>query len=399
MRIDVIVPSVGESITKGMLGAWIVKNGDRVRAGEDLFELETEKATVSVPSPADGSLAILVAAGSEVSIGAIVGYIETEAGAVKEEVTQKPIERVVEKKPDERNAETAPGEKVTSDSVKQAKDILSPSVRRIVSEKKIDTGAIEGTGKDGRLTKGDVLDASENKVDAHTIAKRVPMSQIRKTIAKRLVQSRAEAAHLTTFNEVDMGAVMELRKENGEEFNSRYRIKLGFMSFFVKAVIEALREFPMVGGRIEGDEIVIPDFYDIGVAVSTERGLLVPVIRNADKLTFPEIERTISDLAIRARDKKLGLPELQGGIFTITNGGIFGSLLSTPIPNYPQSAILGMHTIQNRPVVRDDAIVARPMMYVALTYDHRLIDGREAVLFLIRIKEHVEDPKRLLIGM
>jgi len=278
---------------------------------------------------------------------------------------------------------------------------LSPAPRRIVEEEGIDPTTIKGTGKDGRITKGDLLSSLEEKPNESEGAqevKRIRMTEIRKTIARRLVLAKSEAAHLTTFNEVNMEAVLDVRKKYGEEFAQKYSIKLGFMSFFVKAAIAALKEFPLVNGRIEGDEIVLPDFYDIGIAVSTERGLLVPVIRNADSLSFAEIEAKVADLAVRARDKKLTLDELQGGTFTITNGGIFGSLLSTPIPNHPQSAILGMHAIQKRPiVVEGDRIVAKPMMYLALTYDHRLIDGREAVLFLVRIKEHIEDPEKLLL--
>jgi 2-oxoglutarate dehydrogenase E2 component (dihydrolipoamide succinyltransferase) len=396
MKTDVTVPAVGESITKGFLGTWMAASGDLVREGDDLFELETEKATVAVPSPASGVLEIIVASGTEVAIGQVVGRIETEAGERADEhaAPEKEPSPEKEREPEKEKPKTPKAR----DSLTETEPPLSPSVRRIVEERKIDPGTIKGSGKDGRITKGDLIEP-QPETEEKPETKRIPMSQIRKTIAKRLVQSRAEAAHLTTFNEVDMGAVIELRKKYGEDFSARFEVKLGFMSFFVKAAIEALRDFPMVNGRIEGDEIVVPDFYDIGIAVSTERGLLVPVIRNADKLSFAEIEITINSLAERARDKKLGLAELQGGTFTITNGGIFGSLLSTPIPNYPQSAILGMHAIQKRPVVRDDAVVIRPMMYLALTYDHRLIDGREAVLFLVRIKEHVEDPQKFLIGM
>jgi 2-oxoglutarate dehydrogenase E2 component (dihydrolipoamide succinyltransferase) len=355
MKQELKVPAVGESITEGQIAAWLKKDGEIVRKGEGIFELESEKASMTVPSPEDGKLEILVPAGAVVAIGKVVAYIDTDA-----KTASAPMAAAGEKPAVASEKAVVPSEKPPVANEKPA----------VVGEK------AEGAG----MT-------------------RSPLSMMRKTIARRLVQARQEAAHLTTFNEVDMEKLIRIRKELGEDFRAKYEVKLGFMSFFVKAAVKALQEYPVVNSRIEVDELVSPDFYDIGVAVSTDRGLLVPVLRNADRMSFGEIETKLGDLAARARDKKIELAELQGGTFTITNGGVFGSMLSTPIPNYPQAAILGMHSIQRRPVAVGDEVLIRPMMYLALTYDHRLIDGREAVLFLIRVKECIEDPERLILGL
>jgi 2-oxoglutarate dehydrogenase E2 component (dihydrolipoamide succinyltransferase) len=412
---EVTVPEVGESITSGILTAWLKEDGELVQEGEDLFELETDKATLAVPSPFSGLLHIAVEADTEVEVGQAIASIDTD-GAPAE----------AEKKP-------AMDESASS----RVSQKLSPAVQRIVSEHGLDVSSIQGTGKDGRLTKADALQAldkagnaaqeqaagkppkprSKPQKDAAAASAagpaqipetpstaerrqtRTPMTSIRKRIAERLVQAKQNAAHLTTFNEIDMLRVTEIRRRYRESFQNRHDIKLGFMSFFVKACCQALSAFPTVNATLDGDDVVAHNYVDMGIAVSTERGLIVPIIRDADKKSFPEIEREIAGFVVRAGEKKLTVDELTGGTFSITNGGVFGSLLSTPIPNPPQTAILGMHAIQQRPVVVDGEIVVRPMMYVALTYDHRLLDGREAVSFLVRVKELVEDPDALLLGL
>lgn len=410
MKEDVLVPSVGESITSGILASWIKKEGEQVEEGEDLFELETDKATVAVPAPADGTLHILIEEGQEVEIGQVVGDLTVGEDAAA------PVEKKVEKP-------AAPAASRSSAPSSEVAD-LSPAVRRIVKEQGISMADLKGSGPKGRITKEDALRAAEEKklsasapstapIEATGAARgpggqttatpaaerqtRVPMSRLRQTIAGRLVQARHEIALLTTFNEINMENVMALRKRYGEQFEKNHGVRLGFMSFFVKACCQALQRFPDVNAMIDGQEIVYNNFYDIGVAVSTERGLLVPVLRDADMMSFAGIEGTILDLAQRARDKKIAPDELAGGTFTITNGGVFGSLLSTPLPNYPQTAILGMHAIQKRPIAVDDQVVIKPMMYVALSYDHRLIDGREAVQFLVAVKTLIEDPQALLL--
>ena len=378
----VTVPAVGESIVDGVISVWYKKSGDYVKAGENLLELETAKASVAVPSPFEGRLEIMVKESETVSIGQKIAKIET---GIAQSVPVAPTAPVAPSAPAAAAAAAKP---------------LSPAARRIVEEKGIDAGMMKGTGKDGRLTKGDLI-ASVSSVEAPAADRpivRKPMSLIRKTIADHLAVARREAAYLTTFNEIDMKKLMEIRALHQTDFTEKHGVKLGIVSFFIKAGIAALMEYPAVNGRIEGDDIVTYGFYDIGVAVSTERGLLVPVIRNADQLSFAEMERKIADLGERARNKKISLPELQGGTFSITNGGIFGSMMSTPIPNHPQPAILGLHAIKDRPVAIDGQIAIRPMMYVALTYDHRLIDGREAVGFLSLIKELIEDPDKLFLG-
>ena len=413
MKEEVKVPSVGESIVEGVLMSWLKENGDFVRADEDLYEFETEKANVTVPSPYAGILEITVPAGTKITIGQVVAYIDTSitepAGAGIDVKKSEPG------KPAFSEEEPAPG-----GGRGRENNVLSPAVRRIVGEHDLDASRIKGTGRDGRITKEDALKAASveqersgapaaeagkgtersglvESIPGDERMKRVPMTPMRAAIARRLVAARLEAAHLTTFNEIDMERLMHVRKKHQLAFEKKHGVRLGFMSFFVKASVEALKEFPAINGRIEGDEVVYYDFYDIGIAVSTDRGLMVPVIRNADSLTFAEIEKKIADYAERAKNRKILLPELQGGTFSITNGGVFGSLMSTPIPNHPQPAILGMHAIKDRPVALQGEIVIRPMMYVALTYDHRLIDGREAVSFLVRIKEYIEDPDELLL--
>jgi 2-oxoglutarate dehydrogenase E2 component (dihydrolipoamide succinyltransferase) len=399
MKEDVLVPSVGESITSGILTAWIKKEGEQVEEGEDLFELETDKATVAVPAPADGSLHILIEEGQEVEIGQVVGDLTVA------EDTASSAEAKKEEKPAASATPTATRKRMAAVEVAD----LSPAVRRIVNEHGLSVTDLKGSGPKGRITKEDALRGAEAKkrtgaapaavVPTSERQTRVPMSRLRQTIANRLVQARHEIALLTTFNEINMENVMALRKRYGEQFKKNHGVRLGFMSFFVKACCQALKRFPGVNGMIDGQEIVYNNFYDIGVAVSTERGLLVPVLRDADMMSFAEIEKTILDLAQRAREKKIAPDELAGGTFTITNGGVFGSLLSTPLPNYPQTAILGMHAIQKRPIAVEDQVVIKPMMYVALSYDHRLIDGREAVQFLVAVKTLVEDPQSLLLDV
>lgn len=408
MKEEVKVPSVGESIVEGVLMAWIKENGEYVREDEDLYEFETEKANVTVPSPFSGVLEIIIPAGTKIAIGQVVATIDTGAA--------RPEQHTAKSETSDPSAQSAAAQEEAAQKTRggaksAGTSALSPAVRRIVEEENLDPSTIQGTGRDGRIKKEDALAAAarktagedepvnrtEEKSSGDGPVRRVAMTPMRAAIAKRLVAARREAAHLTTFNEINMEALMTMRKKHQDLFEKKHGIKLGFMSFFVKASVEALKEFPAVNGRIEGDEIVYYDFYDIGVAVATDRGLLVPVIRNADALSFADIEKKISDLAERAKNKKILLPELQGGTFSITNGGIFGSLMSTPIPNHPQPAILGMHAIKDRPVAVMGEVRIKPMMYVALTYDHRLIDGREAVSFLVRIKEYIEDPDELLL--
>jgi 2-oxoglutarate dehydrogenase E2 component (dihydrolipoamide succinyltransferase) len=428
MPIDIKVPSVGESVSEGTLVRWLKKDGDTVQVDDPIFELETEKATSEIPAPATGRLSIAVPEGSTVPIGATVGHITEpslvefvpEAPAANPRPLKTPVaedrsQPVVSQLPPSAQA----GEDGRQPAAKEdGRAPLSPAARRLAREAHVDAGEIAGSGRGGRVTREDVvshLQMHETRAvepqspspgpgtttpmapPAQTRESRRKMTGIRQRIAERLVTSRQTTATLTTFNEADLSAVMSLRQKYKEQFRERHGINLGLMSFFVKASIEALRAYPVVNSRIDGEEIVEQHYYDIGVAVSSERGLMVPVIRDADRLTLASIEKSIADMAERARDGRIRVSDLQGGTFTITNGGVFGSLLSTPILNPPQSAILGMHSIQKRPVVVDDQIVIRPMMYLALSYDHRLIDGRDAVLFLVRIKECIESPQRLLL--
>ncbi|MFO0991390.1 MAG: 2-oxoglutarate dehydrogenase complex dihydrolipoyllysine-residue succinyltransferase [Hyphomicrobiales bacterium] len=415
MAKEIRVPTLGESVTEATIAKWFKKEGDAVKADEPLVELETDKVTLEVPSPAAGRLAsIVIAAGETVNVGAILGAIEEGAAGASAE------------KPAARASEPAkPAVQPAAERPKTFTQPLSPAVRKMVEENKLDTSAIEGSGKDGRITKGDVIDelARPAKVEVPRVIQaappppppqsarplappddakreeRVKMTRLRQTIARRLKDAQNTAAMLTTFNEVDMSAVMELRAQYKDLFEKKHGAKLGFMGFFVKASIQALKDVPAVNAEIDGDEIVYKNYYHIGVAVGTDRGLVVPVVRDADRLSFADIEKTIAELGKRARDGQLQISEMQGGTFTISNGGIYGSLMSTPILNAPQSGILGMHKIQERPVVEKGQIVARPMMYLALSYDHRIVDGKEAVTFLVRIKEYLEDPQRALLDL
>jgi 2-oxoglutarate dehydrogenase E2 component (dihydrolipoamide succinyltransferase) len=396
MPVEIKVPSVGESITEGSIARWIKRAGDQVQQDEPLFELETEKATQEVPSPAAGILHIQVPAGKNVAIGSVVGTIEPGTGTAKS--AAQPAARPPEKPAPPRT------------DAKPQTPAMSPAARVAVTERGIDPASLQGTGRHGVVLKEDVPKAVEapkavdvpkppveRKPDQRET--REPMSAIRLRIADRLLAAQKGTASLTTFNEADLSAILELRTRYKDRFKERHDVGLGFMSFFVKAAVQALKAYPLVNARIDGGDIVHQHFYNLGVAVSTEKGLMVPVLRDADRLSFADIEKTLAAVAVKARDGKIGVGDLQGGTFTITNGGIFGSMMSTPILNPPQSAILGMHAIQKRPVVRDDQIVIRPMMYLALSYDHRIIDGREAVLFLVRIKECIEDPERLLLDV
>lgn len=439
MAVEVRIPTLGESITEGVIVRWIKQEGDVVSADEPILELETEKASVEIPAVSGGRLHILKPAGSTVQVGEVVATIEPAAAAERGAATRAGSEPLAaasappaaaampqEPLPPGGGAgaelrESGPGERAP----------LSPAVRRLVEEHGLDVGKIPGSGKGGRITKADVLAHLEKREKVETSSplvpespprepevrpipeqpkvavrqpeegeeRRVAMTPLRKRIAERLVQAQRTAAILTTFNEIDMSAVMELRSRYRERFQKRHGIGLGFMSFFAKACVAALREIPVVNASIDGEEIVYHEHVHLGIAVATERGLVVPVVHYADRLSFAEIEKEIERLATLAREGKLGIADLTGGTFTITNGGVFGSLLSTPILNPPQSGILGMHKIEKRPVVVDEQIVIRPMMYVALSYDHRLVDGEQAVTFLVRVKERIEDPARLLLDV
>jgi 2-oxoglutarate dehydrogenase E2 component (dihydrolipoamide succinyltransferase) len=427
MPVEIKVPAVGESISEGTVARWLKQDGDAVRADEPLFELETEKATQEIVAPAAGRLHIRVPEGQTVAVGTVVGSIEA-GDAARPAVTSPATDgaRKPTAKPKEEPADSTKAK--AGQAVKgQAEAPLSPAARHLIEEKGLDVHELKGTGPRGRILKEDVLThleqrkeatpatapkpaepapvplpvaaAGEKKLDklAASGETRQRMSSIRQRISERLVAAQHTAAILTTFNEADLSAILALRERYKESFLKKHGVGLGFMSFFVKAALEALRAFPTVNAWIDGNDIVHHNYYHIGIAVSTERGLMVPVVRDADRLTCAGIEKRIAELAGKARDGKIAVDDLQGGTFTITNGGLFGSLLSTPILNPPQSAILGMHTIQKRPVAVNDQVVIRPMMYLALSYDHRLIDGREAVQFLVRIKEYIESPERLLL--
>jgi 2-oxoglutarate dehydrogenase E2 component (dihydrolipoamide succinyltransferase) len=417
MAIEVKVPAVGESITSGVVTAWHKKSGDFVNEGEPLFTLETDKVSTEIVAEKAGTLETKVPEGQEVKIGELVATIDDSkqpAEQKKEAPSKKAPEQKKEaepsKKPTEKKEPVAAA--VDRGGPESSRDIgtttLSPAVRRIVEEEKLETGKIRGTGEGGRLTKEDVLAAAQGrgkageKIDTREVQLsgdgrfvRKKMSPLRRKIAQQLVIAQHTAAILTTFNECGMSAVQELRRSKQQEFTKKNGIKLGLMSFFVKACVEALKAVPVVNGRIEGDDFIQNNFYDIGVAVGTERGLVVPVVRDADKKSFADVERDIADYAARAHDGKLKIEDLQGGTFTITNGGVYGSLFATPILNFPQSGILGMHKIMPRPVAVDGKVDVRPMMYLALSYDHRAIDGKEAVTFLIKVKECIEEPEKL----
>ncbi len=421
---QVKVPSPGESVTEGRIAKWYKPDGAAVQVDEPLFELESDKAAQTVAAPVAGVLHIKVKEGEVVPIGAVAAEIDpagtpTAAAPTPQPASggrQPPGEKPTPAPPPPTPA-TAPGGSRPPLATEPA---ASPAAQRVLAERGLDPSQVPGTGPRGLVTKEDALrhepgerrglsppsgpngEATPDGGDKPRRSlgdreTRQPMTMIRRRIAERLLESQNTTATLTTFNEADLSAVMELRAKYNERFEKKHGVKLGFMSVFVKAVVEALKAFPVVNARIDGTDIVYQHFYDIGVAVSTERGLVVPIVRDADRLSFADIEKAIAELAKKARDGKLGVPDMMGGTFTITNGGVFGSLLSTPILNPPQSAILGMHTIQKRPVVVNDQVVVRPMMYLALSYDHRLIDGREAVQFLVRVKECVEDPGRMLL--
>jgi 2-oxoglutarate dehydrogenase E2 component (dihydrolipoamide succinyltransferase) len=402
MNVEIIVPALGESVSEATVAKWYKKAGDVVKLDELLLELETEKVTLEVSAVAEGILdTILKQEGDVVSIGQVLGSIKPGIATQNTEVNQKasstPVLGIETRVP------TIQEKKVDSVSA------MPPSVQKLVKENNLNPATIAGTGKDGRINKGDVLNVLatttvrvpeiETVIPGDKPVEKVRMSRLRKTIAQRLKDSQNTAAILTTFNEIDMLNVINLRKKHREEFEKKHGVKLGFMSFFVKAVVNALKEIPAVNAEIDGDDIIYKRYYDIGVAVGTDQGLVVPVLRNADKMSFSTVEKEIGHLAAKARDGKLAMVDLTGGTFSITNGGVYGSLLSTPIINPPQSGIIGLHNTQERPVVIDGKIEIRPMMYIALSYDHRIIDGKDAVTFLVKVKNAIENPERLLFDL
>ncbi len=430
MSEKILVPVLGESITEATVSKWLKNKGELVSADESIVELETDKVNLEVPAPASGILSeVNSKEGSTVEVGAILGVISTEgpknikikkneiinSDEVEEnqEAEEKinnsklEIEKISEEEPIVLTEEQP---LVLTEEVKDTKTIttntiLSPAVRKIVKENNINTDQVKGTGKDGRIMKGDLLSlmganpkSNERKIQ-YGEEERIKMSRLRQTIAKRLKEAQNNAAILTTFNEVDMSGILKMRKDNQEDFQNRYGVKLGFMSFFVKACVAALKTFPSINAEIDGDEIIYKNYYNISFAVGTEKGLVVPVLRNADELSFADIEKNIKTISEKARDGKLTIEDLQGGTFTISNGGVYGSMLSTPILNLPQSGVLGMHNIVERPMVIDGEIKIRPIMYLALSYDHRIIDGKDSVSFLKMVKEHLEDPRRLFLNI
>ena len=398
MSDKIIVPTLGESITEATVAKWLKKAGDLVKADEAVVSLETDKVSIDVTSPKAGVLSeILATEGSTVQVGSPLGTVGDSASTPVSK-KEKEQTKVVEIKKEEKQADKAP-------EIKNKQSELSPAVKRIIEEKNIDVSSVTGTGKDGRILKGDLVglmgfspSPNKRKIEIGE-EERVKMTRLRATIAKRLKDAQNNAAILTTFNEVDMSMIIQIRKDNKDEFEKRYGVKLGFMSFFVKACVNALQSFPTVNAEVQGEEIVYKNYYNIGVAVGTDKGLVVPVLGNADELSFAEIEKEITNLGTKAKNNQLSIDELQGGTFTITNGGIYGSMLSTPIINPPQSGVLGMHNIVQRAVVINGKIEVRPIMYLALSYDHRIIDGKEAVSFLVRVKEILEDPRRLFLNI
>ena len=401
MTAEILVPDLGESVTEATVAKWFKKEGDAVQQDEQLVELETDKVTLEVNAPASGALVSIKAKeGDTLDVGALLGLIDPKGAGKPSSNDNK-----TEVKKEEPKAVAPAKQSAGSDQP------LSPAVRKMVAEKDVNPADVKGTGKDGRLTKGDVIEHVEKGGKPAQAAKparesdepyeeRVKMTKLRQVIARRLKESQNTAAILTTFNEIDMSNVMALRNEYKDAFEKKHGVRLGFMGFFVKAAVNALKEIPEVNAEINGDEIIYKNHYDIGVAVGTEKGLVVPVIRDADVKTLAEIEAEIGEMANKARNGTLTQKDMSGGTFTVSNGGVYGSLMSTPIINPPQSGILGMHKTEQRPVVlKDGSIVARPMMYVALSYDHRIIDGRESVTFLVRVKEAIEDPRRLLLGL
>ena len=432
MSEKILVPVLGESINEATVSKWLKKEGDAVEADEPIVELETDKVNLEVPSPVSGTLTEINSKdGSIVEVGALLGSVSENGSTMKKAEKIEKIKPTIEKdnviKFETQNDEEETQifeEKIEVEDVDEAplvltKEIeeeplkmesrgdqsLSPAVRKIVAENKIDISSVEGSGKDGRILKGDLIDLmgvnpppSERKIK-YGQEEKIKMTRLRQTIAKRLKQAQENAALLTTFNEVDMSNIMEMRKENQEDFQNRYGVKLGFMSFFVKACVVALKNFPAVNAEIEGDTIVYKNYYNISFAVGTDKGLVVPVLKNADELSFADIEKNIKQISEKAKEGKLTIEDLQGGTFTISNGGVYGSMLSTPILNLPQSGVLGMHNIVDRPIVVDGEIKIRPVMYLALSYDHRIIDGKESVSFLKMIKENLEDPRRLFLDI
>ena len=430
MSEQIVVPVLGESITEATVAKWLKNVGDTVEADEPVVELETDKVNLEVPSPVSGTVGdIKFKDGDVVEVGAVLGSIQTNGQPIKNQTEEKKSEPKIEEENNvislkkEKNQiekteeETTPKvfeeeneeqplvliNEVTEKEKEKKSEHLSPSVRKLVSENKIDLDKVKGTGKDGRVLKGDLLNLmsvnpkpSERKLKFGE-EERIKMSRLRQTIAKRLKQAQENAALLTTFNEVDTSSIMEMRKENQADFQKRYGVKLGFMSFFIKACVLALKTYPAVNAEIDGNDIVYKNYYNISFAVGTDKGLVVPVLRNADELSFADIEKNVKTISEKARDGKLSIEDLQGGTFTISNGGVYGSMLSTPILNLPQSAVLGMHNIVERPVVINGDIKIRPIMYLALSYDHRIIDGKESVSFLKTIKENLEDPRRLFL--
>ena len=430
MSEKILVPVLGESITEATVSKWLKNEGEKVEADEPIVELETDKVNLEVPSPVSGVLdSINSKDGSVVEVGAVLGSVSESVTNTNETEEIKKIEptisenNVVKLEPQKELGEIEELEifdekkeeepLILTNEVKEKKELnikteantMSPAVRKIVTENKIDIKSVKGTGKDGRVLKGDLINLmgsnpppSERKIK-YGQEERIKMTRLRQTIAKRLKQAQENAALLTTFNEVDMTNVMDMRKENQEDFQSRYGVKLGFMSFFVKACVVALKNYPAVNAEIDGDEIIYKNYYNISFAVGTDKGLVVPVLKNADELSFANIEKNIKEISEKAKDGKLTIEDLQGGTFTISNGGVYGSMLSTPILNLPQSGVLGMHNIVDRPMVVDGEIKIRPIMYLALSYDHRIIDGKESVSFLKMIKENLEDPRRLFLDI
>lgn len=388
---EIIVPSLGESVSEATIAKWFKKVGDSVKADEPLVELETDKVTMEVNAPASGALkSINVPEGKTVAVGAILGLIDVGAAGNVSKVAP---------------TVSAPAAAMPVAATQQAAPQAGPAARKMLEETGVSASSISGTGKDGRVTKGDIISAvsspatSNQQLTTARSEERVKMSKLRQVIAKRLKESQNTAAILTTFNEIDMSNVIALRAEYKDAFEKKHGVRMGFMSLFVKAAVNALKEIPAVNAEIQGDELIYKNYYDIGVAVGTEQGLVVPVVRNADQLSLAEIEKEIGRLAEKARLGSLAMSDLSGGTFTVSNGGVYGSLMSTPIINPPQSGILGMHKTEERPIAIKGQVVIRPMMYVALSYDHRIIDGKESVTFLVRVKEAIEDPRRLLLGL
>jgi len=430
MSEKILVPVLGESITEATVSKWLKNEGDKIEADEPIVELETDKVNLEVPSPVSGILSKIESKdGSVVEVGALLGLVSENANSSKKINKIKKIEpsniennviNLEEQKQnhepqifDQKNENVEDEPLVLTSEIKEEKEtqdiktdqILSPAVRRIVNENKINIEEVKGSGKDGRVLKGDLINLmginpppSERKIK-HGQEERIKMTRLRQTIAKRLKQAQENAALLTTFNEVDMTNIMKMRKENQDDFQNRYGVKLGFMSFFVKACVVALKNFPAVNAEIEDNEIIYKNYYNVSFAVGTDKGLVVPVLKNADELSFADIEKNIKEISEKAKNGKLTIEDLQGGTFTISNGGVYGSMLSTPILNLPQSGVLGMHNIVERPVVVDGEIKIRPIMYLALSYDHRIIDGKESVSFLKMVKENLEDPRRLFLDI